>query len=166
MPSSKEWAAGFARQARTDFDAYRILSDPSCPVRLRLCHQLHFLQMACEKLAKANFLLSGSTIEEMEKSHVFVAKGLHQIIEKQLLDEGKPPSLIRGIKQSCRHIGREIDALSPSGKRADNCEYPWPAPDGVKVPCEWPFDSLRLLETPHGVGILKRISEAINSHLS
>ncbi len=51
MPASRDaWASAFAAQSRSDWQVYTLLAaEPSIPA----CHQLHYLQMACEKIAKA-----------------------------------------------------------------------------------------------------------------
>jgi len=54
-PLRSEWATGFLDQSRSDWAVFRKLyQDEDVP----LCHPLHYLQMACEKLAKAHRLQS------------------------------------------------------------------------------------------------------------
>ena len=64
MPTHAEWSRGFARQARADFDTWnalqRYLSIPEGVRAPPRCQKLHFLQMACEKLAKAHLLKAGA----------------------------------------------------------------------------------------------------------
>jgi hypothetical protein len=47
MPSREAWALGFAAQSRSDWQVYgRLAADQQIPA----CHELHYLQMACETL--------------------------------------------------------------------------------------------------------------------
>jgi hypothetical protein len=43
------WRDAFLKQAHSDYSVYKKLNE----LRLPLCHKLHYLQMATEKLAKA-----------------------------------------------------------------------------------------------------------------
>ncbi len=57
MSDPEEWAKGFARQARADFETWdRLQGIPETPE----CHRLLFLQMACEKPTKAHLCKAGS----------------------------------------------------------------------------------------------------------
>src|SRR5882724_6463098 len=46
----RAFAQAFIAQARSDWLVYRVLTESA---EVPLCHRLHYLQMACEKLAKA-----------------------------------------------------------------------------------------------------------------
>lgn len=48
QPTRILWARAYARQARSDRDIYEILVKQGAP----RCHQVHYLQMAAEKVAK------------------------------------------------------------------------------------------------------------------
>jgi hypothetical protein len=48
MIDLRTWQLAFLRQARSDWETYQRIDDPTWPT----CHRLHFLQMATEKLAK------------------------------------------------------------------------------------------------------------------
>jgi hypothetical protein len=48
----RRWADAFLRQARSDLAVYHLLSGRS-ERDIPRCHALHYLQMACEKIAKA-----------------------------------------------------------------------------------------------------------------
>jgi hypothetical protein len=51
------WARAFSRQGRADLDTFMFLS-ALAEAPIPACHRLQFLQMACEKIAKANFSTS------------------------------------------------------------------------------------------------------------
>ena len=77
MPTQGEWSRAFARQAWADFDAWNALQMylklPEGTPPLPRSQKLHFLQMACEKLAKAHLLKAGSRISDLEQSHAYIA---------------------------------------------------------------------------------------------
>ncbi len=46
-PSREVWASAFAAQSESDWQVYdRLAAEPQIPS----CHELHYLQMACEKI--------------------------------------------------------------------------------------------------------------------
>jgi hypothetical protein len=64
-------AAAYLQQGRSDFDIYKKLVD------VPECHRLHYLQMACEKIAKAYRLRDTQTsLEENLLSFVRPANGV------------------------------------------------------------------------------------------
>ena len=59
------WKQAFRKQARSDYD---IFSEFNNATNLKpICHQLHYLQMATEKLAKSFFC--DQTLEPPRKTH-------------------------------------------------------------------------------------------------
>jgi hypothetical protein len=168
MPTQDEWARSFAKQAGADFDAWNVLQfyqPPEGIVPLRRCQKLLFLQMACEKLAKAHLLMAGSKLEDLEASHAYTAKHLPMIVRTQMILNGENERVAKRMHDQCKRIAREIELLSPSvkdgGRRKDNCEYPWVSGGVLCVPADWPFSNLNLLTETGGRNILKRIREAI-----
>lgn len=157
-PTRREWSRAFARQAQADFDAwaslhlYRSRDKKVSP--LPRCQELHFLQMACEKLAKSHLLEAGSKIRDLEQSHAYISKHLPAIVRDQMILNGESERAARSARDQYKRIAREIELLAPSvqrgGKRKDNCEYPWEEGGRVIVPAEWPFSTLNLL-TESGV---------------
>lgn len=131
-----------------------------------MCQKLHFLQMACEKLAKAHRFLAGDSITDVQKGHAFAAKHLETIF-RQLLT-ARPdlqPKNPRYVLKRVRHLAREIELLAPAlkagGKRRDNCEYPWEDAAGkLHVPAEASFAILnQLLTDSAGRVFLKLVKE-------
>jgi len=132
--------------------------------------KLHFLQMACEKLAKAHLLKGGSRLEDLEQSHAYIAKHLPTIVRQQMILNGENERVANSVRDQCKRLAREIELLSPAvkdgGRREDNCEYPWEHGGKLHVPAEWHFPNLDLLTEQGGRNILKRILEAINRLVS
>jgi hypothetical protein len=168
MPTQDEWACAFAKQAAADFDAWNALQfyKPSQGIPpLPRCQKLLFLQMACEKVAKAHLLKTGSKLENLEASHAYTAKHLPMIVRTQMIINGENQRVAKKVHDQCKRIAREIELLSPSvkdgGRREDNCEYPWVSGGVLRVPADWPFSNLNFLMEAGGRNILKRIREAI-----
>lgn len=158
MPvTNKEWADAFARQARSDMAVCELL----LPInKLERCHKLHYLQMACEKIAKAYRLRDmGMTIEETESSH----KAFSKFIEGHF----KSPSvkrqyagrkeLLRNTERFARSLAEDIEKLAPAIDREatpQNAEYPWEDSGKIICPCDHDFSRLSRLDTPEGENFL------------
>lgn len=166
MSDQNDWARAFAKQAKADFEAWNSLSKRA---RVASCHRLHFLQMACEKLAKAHLCRGGSDPSKLQASHAYVARNLPIIVREQLIRlTGKRPKRSDFVLKHAKHLAREIELLAPAvddgGRRPDNCEYPWEDEGGnIHVPFEHSFSALGLVAGPAGRTFLKLVGEAINS---
>jgi hypothetical protein len=167
MSSAKDWQRAFARQALADLDTWdRLQHSPDLPQ----CHKLHFLQMACEKLAKAHLLETVRDPYAIQRKHGYVAKTLPLIATDQFARRtGKRPKRYDFLLRQIRHLAREIDLLSPAvhgdRRRPENCEYPWERDGTLCIPADYTFPNLSLLAEPVGRTILKIVHEAI-SHLA
>lgn len=164
MSSPNDWQQAFARQARADFDMWDELQD--CRDVLE-CHKLHFLQMACEKLAKAHLCGTGTDPYAIQQSHAYVAKSLPKITQHHYARRGKRVKKYGFLLKEIRRLAREIELLCPAvddgGRRRDNYEYPWELQDGtLRVPAEHTFYGLNLVTQPVGRKLLKIVSEAIS----
>lgn len=151
------WASAFAKQAKSDLEAREQLL---LAEKLPQCHQLHFLQMACEKLCKA-YLIGAQRVDHLalSSSHAYVAKQL-PLIARQFLarDAGRLPRET-WVLDPIRELARRIELLAPAvtdgGRVPANCEYPWEAPDGTVVaPAEHNFGLIMLYERA-GTTLLK-----------
>lgn len=151
----------FRRQALSDWRTYQILVRQAAD----LCQQLHYLQMACEKLCKAHQLAAGSKPQDVQSGHRSASKVLPAII-KQILSRqalGKiSASEEQGINKRAKKFAREVELLAPAvddgGRRPDNCEYPWKYDSGdVFSPLDYNFPGMRVLTLPSGGRILKAI---------
>ena len=162
-PLAKEWSLGYAKQASSDWVVRKVLLRAS---GLPTCHQLHYLQMACEKLCKAHLCDKGSDPENLQKSHAYVGSVLPVIFRmrfsrkfRELPDKS---SLLRYVEARAR----EIDLLAPSvdddGRRKDNCEYPWKDGAGnVVVPAKWQFTNQDFTGNRASILFFKLIEEAM-----
>ena len=154
--SSYAWSRAYARQAQADLEAREALLGATVPA----CQHLHFLQMACEKIAKAHRCLGGADPETLMHGHGFAAKVLPQVA-RELLRRSTFVADLQvkhvGIEAMVRQLAREVDLLAPAvdddGRRPDNCEYPWEDAGGaLHVPAEHGFGSLETLHR-HRAGV-------------
>ncbi len=162
-----DWTTAYAAQARSDLDARdSLLANTSLPD----CHQLHYLQMACEKLCKAHLAKSGAGPGVLATSHAFIAGPLPVIARQILRREAGRLAKDTWILSAIRKLARQIELLAPGvdagGSVQSNCEYPWKASDGtVQVPANFNF-GLDLLHQKAGATLLKIIRAAIGELLT
>jgi len=163
MADAAAWRVAFAKQAQADLDARDFLvSSP----QLSSCHQLHFLQMACEKLCKAHLCRHGSDPAEIQSSHAYIASVLPSIARQHLARTARqiPKSRSR-VLGAIRKLARRIELLAPAvdagGRHPANCEYPWETADGsIAVPAEFNF-RFDLLYEEGGRHLLKILRVAV-----
>lgn len=160
----RAFAGAFIAQARSDWSVYRLLSQRAEVAR---CHQLHYLQMACEKVAKAYRLRdTNSAVDELVSKHSGFSKFVSPFFTAVLKSEytGKDEQLAVLIKQA-RACAREIEKLAPAIDRSaapENAEYPWERDGSVTAPCHFAFPALELLRQPGGRSFLNLIDRALN----
>jgi hypothetical protein len=152
-----EWRIAYARQALADLRAREALLQH---LDLPECQQLHFLQMACEKLCKACLCGQGVDPETLRSSHAYISGPLPIIARQQFAQQARKVYSDRTwVIESLRVLARKIELLSPAvnqaGTHPANCEYPWAGPDGlIRVPAEHNF-GLDLLHEKAGRHLLK-----------
>ncbi|MCE5276441.1 MAG: hypothetical protein ABFD92_11280 [Planctomycetaceae bacterium] len=153
------WAAAYARQAKSDLDAREQL------LSLNPCHQLHYLQMAAEKLCKAHLSSQGQPQSVLETSHAFIAGPL-PVIVRQIIARDSGRSRQGWLLTAIRKLTRQIELLHPQvddgGRTPANCIYPWEGPGrNVIAPVDHPF-GLNLLHEQAGTTLLKIMRTAID----
>jgi hypothetical protein len=163
MATSAEWAEAYARQADADFKTFEKLQ----PLPIPTCHQLQFLQMACEKLVKAHLCGTGAEPGTLQQSHAYIAKTLPKTLQQQALFVNFRGPKAKEVLRRAAGLAKEIELLAPAvkrgGKRPDNCEYPWEDSRGrLHSPLDWSFQLSQLVVLPAGRTTLKLIRGAIN----
>lgn len=164
MSERQAWANAFAQQARSDWSLYLRLVERGEAV----CHALHFLQMACEKIAKAYRIRDlSSDVAELTQHHV----GFKRFVRAFLLSpamrvefEGRAQQL-QAVLAAVSSLAGEIERLAPAVDRVarpDNAEYPWFDGAVVVVPCEYGFPNLSLLGAPQGRTLLNVIRRSMD----
>jgi hypothetical protein len=162
----KAFAEAFIAQARSDWGVHRLLSEQE---GVAVCHPLHYLQMVCEKLAKAYRLRdTKSPVSELVSKHTGFEKFVGAFFAVALKDEyrGKDDQL-RGLIKRSRALAREIEKLAPAIERVnapENVEYPWERDDHVTAPCSYTFPSLELQRDAGGRAFLNLIERALNDY--
>lgn len=150
------WRDAFLNQARSDYTVFRKMSKESYPI----CHQLHYLQMATEKLAKG-FLSKPSENRPPRKTHYAFVRFL--ILSKQRTDLkrllGYGP---RNDKAYVAHVDSllpladKIEKLAPVGGQFDrvNAEYPWTDDnDQIRCSADYDFPDFKLPELAKIMGL-------------
>lgn len=135
-----QWRKAFALQALSDLDAREYLVSSDHP-----CHQLHFLQMATEKVCKAH-LIEAEGYKNFKRRHDVIAKTL-PVLARQIFSSEDQYKLKQGQRLGIQKMAQEIQLLSPmcheSNTRPDNSEYPWLDGNGqVRTPCLHSFSSI------------------------
>jgi hypothetical protein len=160
----RAFARAFIAQARSDWGVHRLLAGRKDVVA---CHELHYLQMVCEKLSKAYRLRdTRSPVGELVSKHTGFAKFVGPFFAAVLKGEyrGREAQL-QGLIGRARTLAREIEKLAPATDRAaapENAEYPWERDDRIVAPCQHRFASLELLREPGGRAFLNLIERALD----
>jgi hypothetical protein len=142
--SRKEWSRAFALQGRSDLEVYRVLDANKA---LSVCHSLHYLQMASEKIAKAYSMRNpkGPSLDTLTKSHAGAPSD--EFVKKYFTDNRATrfrdkKAQLNEIVIGLGGLAREINKLHPSvdpDKNPQNVEYPWSDGTRLRVPCKHTF---------------------------
>jgi hypothetical protein len=131
------------------------------------CHRLHYLQMACEKIAKAYRLRDTRiALEEEMRSHIAFSLFIENLLESPQIKERyrSQSAKLREVRRRARAFAREIEKLAPAVDREQspaNAEYPWSDGHEVQIPCRYHYPVLILLKEPSGREFLQLIRAAI-----
>lgn len=163
-PSRSEWADAFHAQARSDWAVYEQLGVASLPA----CHRLHYLQMACEKLAKA-YRLRGTEAdeEELRKHHVGFVSSINTWMRSPAIRERYPgrEAQREKVARQVAAVARLIEGLAPAADRGntpEDVEYPWRDGARVVVPCNFTFPVEETLAGHEGRHFLKLVKLALD----
>jgi hypothetical protein len=159
------WARAYLAQAASDWAMFERLREMS---EVAPCHYLHYLQMACEKLAKAyRFRDTDTSPSSLLTQHVGFTKFFNSFLLSPLMRErfmGKLEQL-RNIQRECNRLAREVEQLAPAidrGHSPQNAEYPWLDGERVITPCQYEYPNLSLLRAQGGRAFLKWIRLALD----
>ncbi len=141
MPT--DWRSALLVQARSDFEMLVFLRRHQQP----FCHQLHFLQMATEKLGKGFATAPGGS--QPPKVHrAFVGflrsvRGNLQLRRACNCGAGQLDAYIAALLP----LARLIEDLAPSNASdGPNPEYPWREQKRIVAPADYDFKSLQFDE--------------------
>ena len=158
-------ADAYAEQSQSDFVVFsRHLKDAE------ECHRLHYLQMACEKIAKAYRLRDTQTfgVDDLY-SHTVFSRFIQNFLKaKEVKDRYQAQDAkLKQMERYARSLAGEIEKLAPAVDRdltPANVEYPWTHSETVSVPCHHQYTILPLLAAPGGWEFLKLIEIAIEDY--
>ncbi len=168
-----EWASAYAQQSRSDFAVYKLLTNQELSKQclplneVDQCHSLHYLQMACEKIAKAyRFRDTGTPLEKLLTSHVAFSKFMRTFVTTAVVKAlyKNNPGVLRHVIQITDLLSREIEVLAPAlGNKAQpyNTEYPWADSMQIITPCTYSFPSVDILRKSEARNFLKIVGIAI-----
>lgn len=169
-PRREDWARAFLSQGRSDLRVYDLLvAQPEETVPA--CHALHYLQMACEKIAKAYRIrdtsaqLSGPN--NLLRRHVGFVKFMSAFLLSPALRDayaGRTAQL-RQVSRTTLAIARQVQKLAPAvddETSPENVEYPWQLGSEVIAPCDHRFAHVALLRAPGGATFLKLVRRAVD----
>jgi len=132
------WSRAYAKQGLSDLNVRQTLA-----TGFEVCHGLHYLQMAAEKICKAHMcMLQGHQVVNAKKSHQVIAKHLRLLANdfpRKHPDKEIRESTIRAVRRFAKAIELLAPAVHQAHTREDNCEYPWQSKTGVQIPCEYKF---------------------------
>ena len=131
------WPQAFRVQALSDWKVYKNLNSNS----FEECHQIHYLLMASEKLAKAH--LSGPT-NPTQKSHMSLREFIHGCASipnlRKYINNNYNASQFREYINSLKIISEKLLSVIPKGIKDINVEYPWESGSGLVVaPCQYTY---------------------------
>jgi len=154
------WKTAFLKQARSDMRVFDVLQkDDKYPY----CQQLHYLQMATGKLAKA-YSPEASRGRRPVPVHTAFAHFLRSYGTRAEFSRifEMSPRQFRTFVESLLPAARAIENLAPAGDvDKPNPEYPWENNNGIIAPVDYSFPELKL--TTHQMrGLLKLVRVCMN----
>ena len=158
-------ADAYAEQSQSDFRVYnehlRGAED---------CHRLHYLQMACEKIAKAYRIRDLVALGSHDLySHLAFSRFIVGFLKNpqiRLRYVGRDAQR-RQIERYAHVFAAEIERLAPAVGREQtpaNAEYPWASGAAVFVPCRYDYPISRRLRERSGQDFLKLIETAVGDY--
>ena len=129
----------FFRQASSDWRMFQWLRSRVNRRLCEVCHALHYLQMAVEKLSKSYFLRAGP----IRHSHKYFSKFWRALLTanrvRRALGYGNSEAY-RNRLLLAEGLAARIEELAPDlAGQGPNTEYPWPEPDYQHAPAGFHF---------------------------
>lgn len=118
------WKEAYFEQAKSDCEMYRFLNKNKRP----LCHRLHYLQMATEKLAKSYLCSSKGNPPKTHYAFVYFLKFTKKRPDiREQFGYGNNYNAYASYIDSLINLAEKIEKLAPIGGNFDriNPEYPW-----------------------------------------
>ena len=152
-------------QARSDYAVLLILQrEPAGP-----CHQLHYLQMTTEKLAKAYLWRDGRP----PLSHASFVRFLQALVTSRSNADaariapalGFPrPADLRAWVRQVTPLAHAVEQLAPAlAGDGPNAEYPWPRDAPAHAPATFEFPVWERLQTRTGRQLFSFLAAAVRT---
>ncbi|HET6384178.1 MAG TPA: hypothetical protein VFJ58_12365 [Armatimonadota bacterium] len=149
---SLDWRTAYLRQAQSDYDIYLQLLTAGAP----RCHQLHYLQMATEKLGKSYLCpASGDPPARIHDAFVKFVKVSRARDDLRRIGAFARRAQYEAFINSLLSKAKEVEDLSPEGPDHPNPEYPWKAGGIVFSPLEYVFPTLDPKRDPRMLKLLQ-----------
>jgi hypothetical protein len=136
-----EWARAYARQGAADLSVYHELVKLCTAGTIEDCHEMHYLQMAIEKLARA-YMLKHSKGDRTRYLNSHVAVNDFAQIYVSSLEWAPRFDGNRGLWSQVKQLAGAIEELAPAVERQarpSNAEYPWSDGKSLTVPKDVAF---------------------------
>ena len=154
------------QQAKSDYDIFELLKSQD----KAQCHQLHYLQMVTEKLAKGYFWRSGTPPPQRHVAFIKFLRalgGVQQSQRSQVIKALNFPNF-EGLQDWIRRIdplAYSLEHLAPAlSNDGPNPEYPWPHHSPTNTPVTEKFQVWQqLIDTGQGRKFLKTIKLAVDN---
>lgn len=140
-----EWRTAFIRQARSDYALFQTLQTQD---DVALCHKLHFLQMATEKLAKYFLTPPGARPDRTHNAFVNFVQTAQTDTKLSRVSRYENRKQYRAFVKSLLPLAQRIEDLSPEGPDHPNPEYPWEQNGQVMSPLDYAWIGFHLQSRP------------------
>lgn len=135
------WKEAYLKQAKSDYHVFQHLNT----LNVDFCHQLHYLQMSSEKLAKA--LSCPPDNIPPEKTHYALVKFIRTIKRRDFSSKFGQNHFTsyENYINSIIPFAEKIENLHPSGKESKpNPEYPWDdSNSNIYSPVDFHFNDIK-----------------------
>lgn len=152
----------YLTQARSDLRAFDLLRTAE------VCHQLHYLQMVTEKLAKAYFWRQG---HPLKKQHDYFVTFMRVIGGRGDVGRAvgiKPSNHWEAYIDGVLPVAQAIEQMAPAeAGDGPNAEYPWPHASPTSAPATYAFPIWYEIVAPRGqrlLDLLRRLVERFEQY--
>ena len=151
----------FYRQALSDWETFRYLRHRGKRIE---CHELHYLQMATEKLAKAYLWGTKTPPRQVHASFIqFLRRAATDARIRRSLNVAQQSQFEEWIRSSLP-LARAVEMLSPGlAQNGPNPEYPWPPALPMVAPVDHDFAISGELDAAKGRKLIDLIGKLFST---
>lgn len=156
--SDNEWRTAFLRQARSDYALFQTLRTQD---DVPLCHKLHCLQMATEKLAKALQTPPGRRPDRTHTAFASFVQTATTNPQLRRISRYQNRAQYRAALSSLLPLAQSLEDLSPEGPDHPNPEYPWEQNGQVVSPLDYAWTGFQL-QSPAMIRLLQFLDDCFS----